>query len=161
MYFWIINVRRRPQSVHVYPHSKNQKLILLLIDGINQNPGSDSVLKFPCGVCDIEVEHFCARDLCCNSCDKWIQKSCVGMLTVDYEEHEANRSAPWLCPDYGLPQHSDILYDATDSVGSVYSDVSENEPSTLELSITTSTSLSFSSPGKAHLEIQTRDCHLR
>ena len=99
---------------------------------------------------------FSARALCCTKCDGWLHKSCVGMLTAEYEVLEANISSPWYCPDCGSPNRSSVLYDAQDidnpdpvggenSVGSIYSDVSEGEPSTPDPSVYSQSPNSFNS----------------
>ena len=36
------------------------------------------------------MRDFSARALCCTKCDGWLHKSCVGMLTAEYEVLEAN-----------------------------------------------------------------------
>ena len=62
---------------------------------------------------------------------RWIHKSCVGMLTAEYNDL-ANTSTPWYCPDCGTPHQSDVIDEApasdSSSVGSKYSSFSEGEP---------------------------------
>ena len=56
------------------------------------------------------VMDFGARAVACNTCDRWIHKSCVGMLTEEYETL-AESSMPWYCPDCSTPNHSTVIYD--------------------------------------------------
>ena len=42
---------------------------------------NDDSARFPCGVRTQEVIDFGALAVACNTCDRWIHKSCVGMLT--------------------------------------------------------------------------------
>ena len=72
-------------------------------------PQNESSTRYPCGVCADEVADFGARAVACNSCDRWIHKSCVGMLTAEYEQL-AETSLPWYCPDWGTANHSSVLY---------------------------------------------------
>ena len=123
-------------SIPVTLRSKKHFFLYLLIAGIELNPGPHTdpcelTTQFPCGVCSKEVEDFAERALACDGCDTWIHKACLGMLTAEYEELE-NSSAPWYCPSCGSPHHSVVAYNAPDidSIGSMYSEVSDGEPST-------------------------------
>ena len=94
--------------------------------------------RYPCGVCEEEVEDFGARAVACNSCDRWIHKSCVGMLTAEYDQL-AETSQPWLCPECGTAHHSTVIYDipvsdVSDQSSSQFSISSEEELSSPQLS---------------------------
>ena len=79
------------------------------MSGSRGNSEHDST-RYPCGVCEEEVVDFDARADACNSCDRWIRKSCVGMLTAEYDQL-AETSQPWFCPDCGTAHHSSVIYD--------------------------------------------------
>ena len=83
--------------------------------------------RYPCGVCEEEVEDFGARAVACNSCDRWIHKSCVGMLTAEYDQL-AETSQPWFCPECGTAHHSTVIYDIP------VSDVSDQSSSQFSIS---------------------------
>ena len=113
------------------------------------------------------MRDFSARALCCTKCDGWLHKSCVGMLTAEYEVLEANISSPWYCPICGSPNRSSVLYDAQDfdnpdpvggenSVGSIYSDVSEGIPSTPDPSVYSQSPNSFNSTDTSFHSIGSR-----
>lgn len=59
---------------------------------------SSGTASYPCVVCTVEIEGFGARAIACNICDRWIHKSCVGMLTAEYDEL-ADSSLPWFWPE--------------------------------------------------------------
>ena len=137
--------------------SRYHRFILLLISGIEPNPGP-SLQGYLCDECSDEVEDFGARAIACNSCDRWIHKSCAGMLTAEYDLL-ANSSAPWCCPDCGTPQHSDIVYDIPDccSIGSSYSDLSEGEEPRTPIEPTTPRQIpALQIPVYTHWEVQMR-----
>ena len=46
----------------------------------------------------------------CNSCHRLIHKSCVAMLTAEYDQL-ANTFLPWFCLDCGTAHHSSVIYD--------------------------------------------------
>ena len=72
---------------------------------------SSSSSRYPCDVCTEEVVDFGAHAVACNSCDRWIHKSCIGMLTAEYEELAGSSILPWFCPDCGTPNHSSVIYE--------------------------------------------------
>ena len=54
-----------------------------------------------CGVCADNIVDFGARAVACSSFDRWSHKSCVGMLTTEYEQL-TDTSLSWFCPDCGM-----------------------------------------------------------
>lgn len=72
-----------------------------------ENSEHDST-RYPCEACEEEVVDFGARAVACNSCDRWIHKSYVGMLTAEYDQL-AETSQPWFCLDRGTAYHSSRL----------------------------------------------------
>ena len=128
VYFWLSQVRRKSLHPSIHAQCKSHRLILLLISGIEPNPGPAS--RYPCGVCGHEVEDFGRPSIACNTCDQWSHKSCLGMNTSVFEAY-ANKSVSWFCPGCASPNHSSIVYDipvAEDtSLGSIYSSADEDE----------------------------------
>ena len=113
---------------------------------------NDDSARFTCGVCTQEVIDFGARAVACNTCDRWIHKLCVGMLTEEYETL-AESSMPWYCPDCGTPNHSTVIYDipvsdsshSSFSFSSFSSNLSPTSPETCDPSIHTFSSISDTS----------------
>ena len=128
VYFWLSQVRRKSLHPSIHAQCKSHRLILLLISGIEPNPGPAS--RYPCGVCGHEVEDFGQPSIACNTCDQWSHKSCLGMNTSVFEAY-ANTSVSLFCPGCASPNHSSIDYDipaAEDtSLGSIYSSADEDE----------------------------------
>ncbi|CAG2209252.1 unnamed protein product [Mytilus edulis] len=102
--------------------------ILLLLSGIETNPGPSTSARYPCGICELEVEDIGQRAIACNGCDTWSHKSCLGMNSYTFNCY-ANSSAPWSCANCNTVNHSTISYDIPlsdcSSVGSTYSSVHE------------------------------------
>ena len=69
-------------------------MLLLLCGDIHPNPGppmNQSI--YTCGFCDLQVS-WSHRAVCCDECDIWYHKSCVSMLSREYEEIE---DVSWNC----------------------------------------------------------------
>ena len=61
----------------------SHKHILLLISGIEPNPGPRRP-RFPCVVCKKACKAN-QRALACDTCDHWTHKACANMTTVSYD----------------------------------------------------------------------------
>ena len=91
-------------------------LILLLISGIEPNPGPRRP-KFPCGICSRACKMQC---IACDECDQWIHKSCIGMSSTEFTRL-GDSSETWKCPKCNTNNTSQILY-----TPSVAQDVSQH-----------------------------------
>ena len=108
VYFWLSQVRSKSLHPSIHAQCKSHRLILLLISGIEPNPGPAS--RYPCGVCGHEIEDFGRPSIACNTCDQWSHKSCLGMNTSVFEAY-ANTSVSWFFPGGASPNHSSVVYD--------------------------------------------------
>ena len=71
-------------------------MVLLISGDVNPNPGPQSQAPdFPCGCCGANVS-WSEQALCCDHCDIWFHKSCVGISSGVYEEL-GNTSDMWFC----------------------------------------------------------------
>ena len=104
---------------------------------------NESSTRYPCGVCADKVADFGVCAVACNSCDRWIHKSCVGMLTAEYEQL-AETSLPWYCPDCGTAYHSSVLYDIPILDNSQHISYSSMSKDSVSPSTRSQSSLSFS-----------------
>ncbi|KAK3108516.1 hypothetical protein FSP39_009662 [Pinctada imbricata] len=72
------------------------------------NPGPRTP-KYPCGTCGKAVTWKTAG-VCCDSCDRWHHKECIGVNTLIYQ---GLRNISWECDQCGLPNFSSCLFDTT------------------------------------------------
>ena len=79
---------------------------VLLTGCIETNPGPE----FPCISCGEEVT-FEQRAVCCDSCEQWMHKSCMGMDSVVYN-FLAGSDCMWICPSSicDVPNFSSTLF---------------------------------------------------
>jgi hypothetical protein len=96
------------------------------------NPGPRP-LKYPCGICHKAVK-WTTPGVCCDSCNKWYHKSCMGMNTAVYESLNVN-SVTWDCINCGLPNFSTSFFETTIETSNTFdpldndtSDTSFGEP---------------------------------
>ena len=86
-------------------------MLLLLCGDIHPNPGppmNQSI--YPCGFCDLQVS--CShRAVCCDKCDIWYHKSCVSILSREYEEIE---DVLWNCIKCKLQNVASFTYHSYD-----------------------------------------------
>ena len=79
-----------------------QKMILLLLSGIERNPGPfrTSGLEprsgYPCGICYRECE-WEQHALACDGCNQWCHRKCTGYSIFEYYELKKCEDS-WLCP---------------------------------------------------------------
>ena len=58
--------------------------------------------KHPCGICNKAVTWKTAA-LCCDTCDKWYHKDCMGINTLIYH------NVSWPCDFYGTPNFTSSI----------------------------------------------------
>lgn len=71
---------------------------------IQTNP---SPVKYPCQICNKAVK-WTTPGVCCDSCDGWYHKDCMGMNSAVYE---GLTNISWYCCSCGLPNFSTTLFD--------------------------------------------------
>ena len=91
--------------------SKSSSLYLALLllttsKDIESNPGPGPV-KYPCQICGKAVK-WTTPGVCCDSCDGWYHKSCMGMSSGVYS---GLQNVSWYCCKCGLPNFSSALFD--------------------------------------------------
>ncbi|KAK6177784.1 hypothetical protein SNE40_015818 [Patella caerulea] len=92
VFFCVSHVKQT--SSNLTYRSKSHFLILLLVAGIEPNPGPGTA--YPCGQCQKEckTEMHC---IACDNCDFWFHRWCVSMSAVEY--HRLGASVEdWICP---------------------------------------------------------------
>ena len=72
------------------------------------NPGPP---KFPCNICKKAVR-WTTPGVCCDTCDQWFHKACMGINTCIYESLASN-NVSWQCCRCGMPNFSSSLFDST------------------------------------------------
>ena len=99
VYTWIAHRKRnrltRHQLLTINNAPLHQRLSLLLISGIEPNPGPRTP-RFPCTIC----KRACKTNqmsLACDNCDNWTHKDCVNMTTSSYIRL-GNCVDQWYCP---------------------------------------------------------------
>ena len=96
LFYYLKHVRRLPLSVPIRSQRRTHTFILLLMSGIESNPGPRTP-RYPCGVCTRAVRDIGQRALACDECDKWCHMSCLSMNTPEFDMY-ANSDLPWYCP---------------------------------------------------------------
>jgi len=95
---------------------KPGKLVLLYLPFISlansytpePNPGPRAP-KYPCGSCQKAVT-WKTPGVCCDPCDRWYHKSCIGMNTLVYQ---GLHNVSWNCDLCGLPNFSSCIFDTS------------------------------------------------
>ena len=81
IYYWLRNKLNTCKKLTIKDRSK-QQLILLLLSGIEPNPGPRRP-RFPCTIC----QKSCKTDsIACDDCDKWTHRQCIGMSTTEFSK---------------------------------------------------------------------------
>ena len=70
--------------------------MLMLSGDIQQNPGPGLGSIYPCGYCEIAV-NWSHRALCCDTCDIWYHKSCLGLCTEAFKHLEDHNELSYVC----------------------------------------------------------------
>ncbi|CAG2224174.1 unnamed protein product [Mytilus edulis] len=78
-----------------------QRLILLLLSGIETNPGPRRP-RFPCTICQKACK---IESIACDDCDKWTHRNCIGMSTSEYSNLGKSEDT-WTCPSCCKPNNS-------------------------------------------------------
>ena len=68
LFYYLRHVRRLPLSIPIRLKCRSNTLILLLMSGIEPNPGPRTP-RYPCGVCSRAVRNIGQRALACDECD--------------------------------------------------------------------------------------------
>lgn len=112
VYYWLQHIKHRSHPTPlIYKDRSSYRLVLLLLSGIEQNPGPRRP-RFPCGICTKACKD---KVIACDDCDTWIHKSCLGMTTEEFDKL-GNSEATWSCPSCAKPNNSStILYHVPDS----------------------------------------------
>ncbi|CAG2240212.1 unnamed protein product [Mytilus edulis] len=78
-----------------------QRLSLLLLSGIETNPGPRQP-RFPCTICQKACK---LESIACDDCDKWTHRNCIGMSTTEFSI--LGKSEDTLtCPSCSKPNNS-------------------------------------------------------
>ena len=88
-------------------------MVLLGASGdIELNPGSADTI-YPCGICSEPVT-WEQNAICCDGCQTWHHKQCLGMSSSLFDHHLAHADAAWICPNLECdkPNFSSILFNA-------------------------------------------------
>ena len=107
----ITGLSRKPM---VDPHmSKRVYLYLsaILVSNacdVATNPGPP---KFPCNICKKAIR-WTTPGVCCDTCDQWFHKACMGMHTCIYESLASN-NVSWQCCRCGMHNLSSSFFDST------------------------------------------------
>ena len=72
------------------------------------NPGPP---KFPCNICKKAVR-WTTPGVCCDTCDQWFHKACMGMNSCIYESLASNNVSRQCCR-CGMPNFSSSFFDST------------------------------------------------
>ncbi|KAK3098493.1 hypothetical protein FSP39_020057 [Pinctada imbricata] len=111
VYYWLRTSRLGPfPSPHI-KISGRVRALLLIISGLETNPGPRKSPKFPCGVCSKACK-WGQRAIACDECDQWFHVQCMGMNSSTYE-HLGNHSVSWYCTSCNNPNHSTTVYDSS------------------------------------------------
>ena len=78
-----------------------QQLILLLLSGIEPNPGPRQP-RFPCTICQKACK---TESIACDDGDKWTHRNCIGMSTTEFS-NLGKSDETWTCPSCSKPNNS-------------------------------------------------------
>ena len=81
--------------------------ILLIAGDIQTNPGPSAAV-YPCGYCELPVT-WSTAGICCDQCDMWYHKSCLGMTSAEFSEL-ADTSTQWSCFKCGTTNLDSFTY---------------------------------------------------
>ena len=106
-YLWIKHFRHKlTKNLTLSCDRSSHKALLLLLSGIETNPGPRQP-KFPCGLCGRACKTN-QRAVCCDDCNKWCHKDCLGITTPNYIALSESED-PWFCPNCHSRNNSTIL----------------------------------------------------
>ncbi|CAC5398880.1 unnamed protein product [Mytilus coruscus] len=104
-YYWIKSCKKHmqltQQKFKTIRERSTQRLILLLLSGIETNPGPRRP-RFPCTICQKACK---IESIACDDCDKWTHRNCIGMSTSEYSNLGKSEDT-WTCPSYCKPNNS-------------------------------------------------------
>ena len=78
-----------------------QQLILLLLSGIEPNPGPKQP-RFPCTISQKACK---TESIACDDCYKWTHRNCIGMSTTEFS-NLGKSDETWTCPSCSKPNNS-------------------------------------------------------
>ena len=107
--YYLKHMRTLPLSIPIRSRRRSHAFILLLMSGIEPNPGPRTP-RYQCGVCSRAVRDIGQCALACDDCDKWCHMSCLSMNTPEFETY-ANSYLPWYCPSCNSLNLSTVVYD--------------------------------------------------
>jgi hypothetical protein len=84
IYYWLRIHKHLVTNLSFNKDRSAHKLYLLLLSGIEPNPGPRRP-KFPCGICGKACK---TGFIACDDCEKWIHKSCLGMTPAEFSDVE-------------------------------------------------------------------------
>lgn len=102
LWFKIMKHHKLKQWIPPMDRSK-QRMILLLLSGIEPNPGPRRP-RFPCFVCQKACKE---GTIACDDCDQWMHKTCIGMSTTELSEIGKSEDA-WTCPSCSKKNNSSM-----------------------------------------------------
>ncbi|VDI31597.1 Hypothetical predicted protein [Mytilus galloprovincialis] len=104
-YYWIKSCKKHiqltQQKFKTVRERSTQRLILLLLSGIETNPGPRRP-RFPCTICQKACK---IESIACDDCDKWTHRNCIGMSTSEYSNLGKSEDT-WTCPSCCKPNNS-------------------------------------------------------
>lgn len=87
---------RNMQPLAFAEDRSSHKMILLLLSGIEPNPGPPTT-PYPCGICHRECQ-WSQHAFACDTCNQWIHRKCTGYTVFEYYQLAAKSDEPWICP---------------------------------------------------------------
>ena len=104
-YYWIKSCKKHiqltQQKFKTVHERSTHRLILLLLSGIETNPGPRRP-RFPCTICQKACK---IESIACDDCDKWTHRNCIGMSTSEYSNLGKSEDT-WTCPSCCKPNNS-------------------------------------------------------
>lgn len=162
---WMRHSRYRLARSRLLSYERgSHRLILLLLSGIEPNPGPRTP-RFPCGICSKACKNNQSA-LGCDECDQWVHRTCLDMSPPTFQQLAASID-PWFCPRCNSQNNSHISYtvpldapsnstrlhitpDKSSSHRSMFSSSEESSlQSTSDESLPSSVDSSLPSPGNA------------
>ena len=67
-------------------------VVLMLMHGIELNPGLTSESRFPCGTCQNSV-NWEQKGVCCDKCNKWYHADCQSIKSIIYDKNTERHTA--------------------------------------------------------------------